>query len=99
MKHYKLVYTSQEDCNCAHSHHTVIVEEYENLQEALNTFYHLDDYEAHSHSVTKSVSLQIEEGDLTKEYSLETQNWNYDTKEWGDVEKFEFDINQPDFEY
>jgi len=99
MKTYKLVYTSQEDCNCSNSHDTVIIEDYKTLEDALKNFYDLDAYEAHEHSVTKSVSLQIEEEENTKEYSLATQSWNYHTKEWNAVENIDFDINTPDDEY
>ena len=99
MKTYKLIYSSQEDCNCSNSHDTLVVEDYLTLEDALKNFYDLDVYEAHEHSVVKSVALQIVEEELTKEYSLATQKWNYDNKEWNKVEELEFNINTPDDEY
>jgi len=99
MKNYKLIYSSQEDCNCSNSHDTVIVEDYPTLKDALNNFYDLDVYEAHEHSTHKAVALQIEEKGKTKEHTLAVQDWNYTKQEWNDVENYEFDINQPDDEY
>ena len=40
----------------------------------------------------KAAKVSAKEEGLTKEYSLATQSWNYDKKEWNNVENIDFDI-------
>lgn len=98
MTTFKLVYSTIEDCNCSSHHDTLVINDYMNLEECLNSF-DLYTYEVHKHTVVKSVDLRIEEDGLTKEYCLAIQEWNYDKKEWGIVETFELDLESPDEEY
>ena len=100
MKKYKIVYSSQENCNCSRSHDTVIIEEYNTLEEALNSPYNIDVYDAHEHSIIKSIFLHIEEDDgLTSVYCLVNKSYDQEKKEWSEAEKFDFNINEPDDVY
>ena len=100
MTTYSINYTSVEDCNCSCSHDTTGILCFDTLDAALNSNIDLNSsYEAHNHSVIKTATLVIESDEITKEYILATQKWNYNTQTWDAVETFEFDINSPDSEF
>ena len=98
MEKIKLVYTSLENCDCPYSIDTTIEEDYGTVKEAIKNC-NLNDYEAHEHTDHKEVSLQIIKNNKVREYTLATQNWDYQRQEWGEIEFNEFDITSPDKEF
>ena len=102
MKNLKIetTYRSEEDCNCSGSHDTVVINDFDTIEEALSEINnHFEDYEACAHSVIKSASIEVISNENTKSYSIANQIWNYKTKTWNEVDKFEMNINTPNDEW
>ena len=92
---YRLVYSAYNGTgNCGS-----IINHYGSLDAALDDVYPLDDQLFNKSADYLGLALLIDNGKITKEYTLARQEWDKEKGEWGKEEKFDFDYDSPDQEY
>ena len=100
---YELHYTSDEECNCKSSHDTFHSEPWDAIKLTKKQIVAaLKDYDAHDHSVVKTLTAVEITGDednvLHREWIIGRATWNMTYQKW-DYKVYGFDYLNPDNQF